>query len=130
MKNIIQSIFTLVGGFLGWFLGGLDGVLYVLLALITIDYITGLMLGITEKRLASDIGFKGIFRKILILALVGIGNLLDVYIIKSGSTVRSACAFFYISNEAISIIENAGKMGLPIPNKLKNIINELNKEEK
>lgn len=128
--NIIQGIFTALGGYIGWFLGGVDGFVYALITFVVIDYITGLMVAVLERKLSSEVGFRGIFKKVLIFAFVGIGNIIDVYLIKNGSAIRTAVIFFYVSNEGISIIENAAKIGLPIPQKLKDILEQLNKEEK
>lgn len=133
MKNLIntfQLIFTAIGGYLGWFLGGVDGFMYALITFIVIDYVTGLMVAVLERKLSSEVGFRGIFKKVLIFAFVGIGNIIDVYLLKNGSAIRTAVIFFYISNEGISIIENSAKIGLPIPQKLKDILEQLNKEEK
>lgn len=133
MKNILntlQLIFTALGGYIGWFLGGVDGFMYALITFVVIDYLTGLMVAVLEKKLSSEIGFRGIFKKVLIFTLVGIGNIIDVYLIKNGSAIRTAVIFFYVSNEGISIIENSAKIGLPIPQKLKDILEQLNKEEK
>ena len=121
----IQAIFTTLGGWLGWFMGGLDGLIYALVALVVIDYMTGLMAAAVEKKLSSEIGFRGIFKKVLIFMLVGIGHILDTKIIGDGSVLRTAVIFFYISNEGISILENAGRIGLPIPQKLKAILEQL-----
>lgn len=128
--NIIQTIFAAIGGYIGWFLGGVDGFMYALITFVIIDYVTGLMVAVLEKKLSSEVGFRGIFKKVLIFALVGIGNIIDVHLIKNGSAIRTAVIFFYVSNEGISIIENAAKIGLPIPQKLKDILEQLNKEEK
>lgn len=133
MKNILntlQLIFTALGGYVGWFLGGVDGFMYALIIFVVIDYVTGLMVAVLERKLSSEVGFRGIFKKVLIFTLVGIGNIIDVYLIKNGSAIRTAVLFFYISNEGISIIENSAKIGLPIPQKLKDILEQLNKEEK
>ena len=133
MKNLIntfQLIFTAMGGYMGWFLGGVDGFMYALITFVVIDYLTGLMVAVLERRLSSEIGFRGIFKKVLIFTFVGIGNIIDVHLLKNGSAIRTAVIFFYISNEGISIIENAAKIGLPIPQKLKEILEQLNKEEK
>jgi toxin secretion/phage lysis holin len=127
--NIFQLIFTTIGGYMGWFLGGVDGFMYVLITFVVIDYVTGLMVAVLEKKLSSEIGFRGIFKKILIFIFVGIGNIIDVYLLKNGSAIRTAVIFFYVSNEGISIIENSAKIGLPIPQKLKDILEQLNKEE-
>ena len=121
----IQVIFAAVGGWLGWFLGGCDGLLYALLAFVVLDYITGVMCAVVDKKLSSEIGFKGIFKKVLIFALVGIGNILDSRVIGSGSVMRTAVIFFYLSNEGVSLLENAAYLGLPIPQKLKSVLEQL-----
>jgi toxin secretion/phage lysis holin len=132
MKDFIhtlQIIFAAIGGYIGWFLGGFDGLLYALVAFVVIDYITGIMAAILEKKLSSNIGFKGIFKKVLIFTFVGIGHIVDIYILQNGSAVRTAVIFFYLSNEGLSIIENATKIGLPVPEKLRAVFVELGKEE-
>ena len=121
----IQVIFAAIGGWLGWFLGGCDGLLIALLAFVAIDYVTGVMCAIVDKKLSSAVGFKGIFKKILIFALVGVGHILDTMVIGTGSVLRTAVIFFYLSNEGISLIENAGYLGLPIPAKLKAVLKQL-----
>lgn len=123
--NFIQLIFTAIGGWLGWFLGGCDGLLYALLAFIVIDYITGVMCAIIDKKLSSEVGFKGIFKKVLVFLLVGIANILDVQIIGTGCVLRTAIIFFYISNEGVSLLENAGHLGLPVPQKIKTVLEQL-----
>ena len=128
MKQIwsgIQIAFTAFGGFLGWFLGGVDGFLYALIAFTVIDYITGVMCAITDKNLSSSVGFKGICRKVLIFTLVGIGNIVDVYVLGQGGVLRTAVIFFYLSNEGVSIMENSAHLGLPIPEKLKEVLEQL-----
>lgn len=116
---------TAVGGFLGWFLGGVDGFLYALVAFIAIDYVTGIMCAIVERVLSSEIGYRGIFKKVLIFALVGVAHIIDQNIIGDGSIIRTAVIFFYLSNEGISIIENATRLGLPIPEKLRDVLEQL-----
>ena len=123
--NGIQIAFTALGGFLGWFLGGADGFLYALIAFVVIDYITGVMCAISDKSLSSEVGFRGICRKVLIFILVGVGNLLDVYILGEAGVLRTAVIFFYLSNEGVSLLENASRLGLPIPEKLKEILQQL-----
>ncbi len=123
--NTIQLIFTAIGGWLGWFLGGCDGLLYALIAFVVVDYVTGVMCAVADKKLSSEVGFKGIAKKVLIFLLVGIANILDVQVIGSGSVLRTAVIFFYISNEGVSLLENAGHLGLPIPEKLKDILAQL-----
>ena len=123
--NTIQLIFSAVGGWLGYFLGGCDGLLYALIAFVVIDYITGVMCAIIDKTLSSNVGFKGIFRKVLIFVMVGIGHVIDTQLIGSGDALRTAVIFFYISNEGVSLLENAGHIGLPIPEKLKEVLAQL-----
>lgn len=123
--NTIQLIFAAVGGWLGYFLGGCDGLLYALIAFVAIDYITGVMCAISDKTLSSEVGFKGICRKVLILLLVGIGHIVDAQVIGSGGVMRTAVIFFYLSNEGISLIENAAHLGLPVPDKLKAVLEQL-----
>ena len=123
--NTIQVIFTGVGGWLGGFLGGCDGLLYALVLFVVVDYITGVMCAINDHKLSSEVGFRGICRKVLIFLLVGIGHVLDVQIIGTGSVLRTAVIFFYLSNEGVSLLENAGHLGLPIPEKLKIVLEQL-----
>ena len=123
--NTIQLIFSAVGGWLGYFLGGCDGLLYALIAFVVIDYITGVMCAIINRELSSAVGFKGIFRKVLIFLLVGIANIIDVQVIGTGAALRTAVIFFYISNEGVSLLENAGHLGLPIPEKIKTVLEQL-----
>lgn len=123
--NTIQVLFTAVGGWLGYFLGGCDGLLYALLAFAVIDYITGLMCAVADKTLSSSVGFKGIFKKVLIFTFVGIGHIMDTQVIGTGSVLRTAIIFFYLSNEGVSLIENAAHLGMPIPIKLKAVLEQL-----
>lgn len=123
--STIQLIFTAIGGWLGYFLGGCDGLLYALIAFTVVDYITGVMCAIADKNLSSAVGFKGICRKVLIFTLVGIANIIDVQVIGSGSVLRTAVIFFYLSNEGVSLLENAAHIGLPIPEKLKDVLEQL-----
>ena len=112
----------------GWLAGLLSrrlGLLYALIAFVVIDYITGVMCAISDKTLSSEVGFKGICRKVLIFLLVGIGHIVDAQVIGSGGVMRTAVIFFYLSNEGISLIENAAHLGLPIPDKLKAVLEQL-----
>ena len=123
--NVIQFVFAAVGGWLGYFLGGCDGLLYALIAFVVIDYITGVMCAIVDKNLSSEVGFKGICKKVLIFILVGLAHVMDVNVIGTGSILRTAIIFFYISNEGLSLVENAAYLGLPIPQKLKDVLEQL-----
>lgn len=123
--NGIQFVFAGIGGWLGYFLGGCDGLVVALMVFVVTDYITGVMCAIADKNLSSEVGFKGICRKVLIFILVGIANILDVQVIGTGSVLRTAIIFFYISNEGVSLLENAGHLGLPIPVKIKTVLEQL-----
>lgn len=124
-----QLAFSGIGGVLGYFLGGLDGMLYTLFVFVVIDYLTGLLCAIADKKLSSEVGFNGIARKIIIFSLVGIAHLLDVQILGHAGVLRAMVIFFYVSNEGISIVENAAHLGLPIPEKLKSILVQLKERE-
>lgn len=123
--NTFQAVIAALGGWLGYFLGGCDGLLYALIVFVVLDYITGVLCAIADHRLSSAVGFKGICRKVLIFALVGIANILDVHVIGTGCVVRTATMFFYISNEGVSILENAANLGLPVPKKVKEVLRQL-----
>ena len=123
--NTIQLIFTAIGGWLGWFLGGCDGLLYALIAFVIIDYTTGVLCAISDHTLSSEVGFKGIARKVIIFLLVGVGHIIDTQVIGNGSILRTAVIFFYLSNEGVSLVENAAHLGLPVPEKLKVVLEQL-----
>ena len=121
----LQMAITAVGGVLGYFLGGMDGMLTALIIFAVLDYVTGLMCAVAEKKLSSSVGFKGICKKILIFMLVGVAHIVDMHVIGNGNALRTAVVCFYLSNEGISLLENAAHIGLPIPAKLKEILAQL-----
>ena len=123
--NMVQMVFAAVDGWLGYFLGGNDGLLIALVLFVAADYLTGVMCAVSDKVLSSNVGFKGICRKVLIFLLVGIANILDVHVIGTGSVLRTAVIFFYISNEGVSLLENAAHLGLPVPGKIKAVLEQL-----
>ncbi len=123
--NMIQMVFAAVGGWLGYYLGGCDGLLLALVAFAAADYLTGVMCAVSDRKLSSNVGFKGICRKVLIFLLVGIANILDIHVIGTGSVLRTAVIFFYISNEGVSLLENAAHLGLPVPGKIKAVLEQL-----
>lgn len=123
--NTIQLIFSAAGGCLGYFLGGCDGLLYALIAFVVIDYVTGIMCAISDHTLSSQVGFRSICRKVLIFPLVGVANVLDIYVLSGGSVLRTAVIFFYISNEGVPLLENAAHLGLPVPEKVKDVLEQL-----
>ena len=128
-KEIIRPIFTLFGSCLGFFLGDMDIFIYTLLAFVICDYISGIIRAGFERKLSSKVGFRGIFKKIMIFIIVGIANLCDKNLVQNQAMIRSAIIFFYIANEGLSILENSLAIGLPIPEKLKILLEQF-KEEK
>lgn len=127
--NYLKTIVALFGGTLGWLFGGFDSLIYALMAFVVLDYITGVLLAFYTKKISSEIGFKGICKKVIIFILVALGNIIDQYIIGTGSSLRTMLIMFYLANEGISIIENVGLMGLPIPQQLKEAIQKLSKTD-
>ena len=120
-----QLVLAAIGGWLGYFMGGMDGLMIALLVFMSLDYITGIMCAIADKKLSSAVGFRGIFKKVLILMLVGVANIVDVHVVGTGSALRGAVVFFYLSNEGLSLLENAAHIGLPVPDKLKGTLSQL-----
>ncbi len=125
----IQMAITVIGGWLGYFFGGLDGLMIALIIFMMLDYITGLMCAVADKKLSSTVGFKGICKKVLILMLVGVANMMDVHVMGTGSALRGAVIAFYLSNEGLSLLENAAHIGLPIPDRMKNVLAQLHDRE-
>lgn len=121
----VQMACAAVGGWLGYFVGGVDGLLTALIVFMVIDYITGLMCAVEDKKLSSAVGFKGICKKVLIILLVGVAHIVDLHVVGTGSALRSAVVCFYLSNEGVSLLENAAHLGLPIPEKLKVVLEQL-----
>ncbi len=129
--HIIQLTFSALGAWLGWFLGGCDGLLYALLVFILIDYATGVMCAVSDRKLSSAAGFKGICRKVLILLLVGLAHVLDTQVLNTPGVIRTAVIFFFLANDGLSILENAAHLGLPVPEQLKVVLEQLhNRAEK
>ena len=121
----VQIAITAIGGWVGYFVGGMDGLLIALIVLMSLDYISGIMCAIIDKKLSSAIGFRGICKKALILMLVGVANIVDVHVVGTGSALRGAVISWYLSNEALSLFENAAHIGLPVPDPLKNALAQL-----
>ena len=121
----VQAAVAAIGGYLGYFVGGVDGLMTALLIFMVLDYITGLMCAIADKKLSSAVGFKGICKKVLILMLVGVAHIVDLHVVGTGDALRSAVVCFYLSNESVSMLENAAHLGLPIPEKLKSVLAQL-----
>ena len=125
----IQIAITAIGGWLGYFLGGMDGLMIALLAFMILDYITGVLCAVFDRTLSSAVGFKGVCRKVLIMMLVGVSHIVDLHVVGSGDALRSAVICFYLSNEGVSLLENAAHLGLPIPEKLKVILAQLHDKQ-
>ena len=126
----IQIAITAIGGWLGYFLGGLDGLMIALIVLMTLDYVSGVMCAIIDKKLSSAVGFKGICKKVFILMLVGVAHIIDLHVVGTGSALRGAVICFYMSNEGLSLLENAAHIGLPIPDKLRDILSQLHDKDR
>ena len=124
----IQAGVTALGGWMGYFLGGADGLMIALLVMMALDYLTGVLCAIADKTLSSAVGFKGICRKLVLLMLVGVAHVLDVHVVGDGSALRAAVICFYMSNEGLSLLENAARLGLPIPERMKEILAQLHKK--
>ena len=126
----VQIAITALGGWLGYFLGGMDGLMLALIVLMTLDYVSGVMCAIIDKKLSSAVGFKGICKKVFILMLVGVAHIIDLHVVGTGSALRGAVICFYMSNEGLSLLENAAHIGLPIPDKLRDILSQLHDKER
>ena len=122
MENIYKFTMTALGGIIGYLWGGWNALLGILLAFVIIDYITGFIAAGAEGKLSSEVGFKGIAKKILIFVLVAVGHLLDKALGGQNDMFRDATIFFFLANELLSIIENAGRAGVPIPQILQNAV--------
>ena len=132
MQNVIDKLqfaFAALGGFLGWFFGGFDGFLYALIVFVVTDYFTGILAAGIRKELSSEVGFKGIAKKVCIFLLVGMANVIDTQVLQNGAAIRTAVIFFYLSNEGLSILENSAVIGIPIPEKLKDMLIQLTNEK-
>lgn len=123
--HMVKAGLSAIGGWAGWFLGGMDGFLYALVAFVVIDYIGTIMVAIVNRELLSKINFQSILKKIFIFTMVGIGHTLDAHIVSCGHAFRTAIIFFYLSNEGISLIQNASRLGLSVPGKLREILSQL-----
>lgn len=126
--NVLSAVFVTIGLWLGLFIGPVNGLLIALIVFVITDYVTGFASAIVRKELSSSVGFKGLARKVLIFLIVGIANVLDIYVLGANAVLRTAVILFYMANEGLSIIENAGEIGLPIPKKLKDVLAQLRKK--
>lgn len=124
MGNVVKGIIGVVGGFIAYWLGGMDNLLICLIAMLVIDYISGVMAAVHNKNVNSEIGWKGIVKKVFTLLVVALAFIIELAT-ENAVAIREIVIMFFIANEAISLIENAGKIGLPIPEKLINILEQL-----
>ncbi len=130
MNNAVKSIIAAVCAVFGFVFGDLNGLMVALVALIVLDYISGVIAAVVEKKLSSEVGAKGIAKKIFMLLIVAVANIVDINVIGEGHVLKSVTVVFYIANECISLIENAGRLGVPVPKKLLDVLEQLkNKEE-
>ena len=119
----LKNALVVIGGLCTAFLGGWDTALKTLVLFVVLDYLTGVAAAIVTKTVDSNIGFKGIAKKVLVFVLVGVGYALDQFM--GQDYLRSLIIIFYIANEGISIIENLSRTGVPIPQAVLNVLNQL-----
>jgi toxin secretion/phage lysis holin len=130
MNDVLKSVVSGIIGIAGFLVGEFDGLYKALLMLIIADYITGVIVAVVKKQLSSEVGAKGIAKKILMLIVVAVANVLDVQIIGGGAGLRNITIIFYAANEVISLLENTGKLGLPYPPKLLDVLEQIKNKEK
>ena len=130
MNKIISMISARFFAICSFLWGQLDGLFYALIAFMILDYLTGIISAYIAKKLSSEVGFRGIAKKVLMLILVAVGHIIDIQILGGGAVCRSAVIGFYLANEGLSILENAGKIGLPLPEKLLDVLEQLRKDDK
>jgi len=125
MRKLYETFLVGAGAVLGFMFGELDGLFYALIALVVLDYMSGVAVAIARKCLSSEIGFRGICKKIMVFIVVAVANIIDTRVVESGSALRTAALFLFISNEGVSLLENAACLGLPIPARLMNVLQEI-----
>ena len=126
--SVVQAASAAIGAALGYFIGGLDGALYALIAFVCADYLTGVFAAFIRKELSSEIGAKGILKKVTIFIVIGVGNLADIYLLNDGSALRTATIFFYAANELVSLIENCATIGLPVPQVIRDALTQIKRK--
>lgn len=128
IQAIIDTVAATAGAVFGFLYGEVTGLFWALIALMALDYVTGVIIAIISKKLSSAVGFKGLAKKLTILVFIAMGHIIDTYILGGTPALMSAVMLFYFANEGISIIENAVRLGLPVPEKLKDILEQIKKE--
>jgi len=129
-RAIFDTVAAMLGGLGAFLFGEMSGIFSVLIALTVLDYATGVIAAIINKNLSSRVGFNGIFKKIMVFVVIAVANLICVYVVDSNGFLRSAVIFFFVANESISILENAGSMGVPVPNKLLEMLEQIKTKNK
>ncbi len=127
--EIIKAISGAAGALIGFLYGEITGLFIAIIALMALDYITGIFCAVSTKTLSSEIGFKGLVKKLMILVIIAVGHLVDAYIIGTGSALMTAVILFFAANEGISILENAALLGLPVPEKLRSVLEQFKDKE-
>lgn len=130
MDNIFKQIMAAICTLISFLFGDMEGMLIALIALIVLDYISGVIAAAVEKRLSSEVGAKGIAKKIFMLLIVALANIVDINVIGDGHVLKTVTVVFYICNECISLIENAGRIGVPVPKKLLDVLEQLRDKDK
>lgn len=128
IQMIIDTAAGIAGALIGFLFGKITGIFWALIACMALDYVTGVIIAIINKKLSSEIGFRGLAKKLLILVFVSLGHIADTYVLGGTAVAMTAVMLFYIANESISIIENAATLGLPIPKKLRSIMEQIKNE--
>ncbi|WP_377864687.1 holin family protein [Bacillus sp. R86525] len=126
---LLKAFVATFGGFCGYFLGGWDATVKILVTMAVIDYLTGMIAAGYNGELKSKVGFKGIAKKVVLFLLVGAATQADA-IVGTNSAIREATIFFFVRNELLSLLENAGRMGIPLPSALTNAVEILGGKQK
>ena len=130
MNNAVKSILAAFCAVFGFVFGDFNGLMIALVALIVLDYISGVIAAAVEKKLSQEVGAKGIAKKIFMLLIVAVANIVDINVIGEGHVLKSVTVVFYIANECISLIQNAGRLGVPVPKKLLDVLEQLKNKDK
>lgn len=129
MEKYFNGIVAIVATFFTYLFGSWDLALQVLIVFMILDYGTGVLYAYLTNQLNSEVGFKGLVKKLMILVVLIIGVMLDRMLGNGTWVFRTLVCYFYIANEGISLLENVGNIGIPIPNKIRNALEQLNKNE-
>ena len=125
LGSVYNGILAFLGAVVGFLFGDMRGCLVALLCFIILDFITGVLTGIVEKNLSSEVAWRGIIRKLIEILIVSAAHIFDKYVCGSGDIILTAVCFLFISTEGISLLENAARLGVPIPKKLVEALSQL-----